>query len=163
LNAAAGDDSRFPTTIRVTSSSQLDNATNVGADVPGMTGISLEANTFYRLEFYGIITSGAGGYRIILYFSQAQAATGSMFAGGTMAPPSMGAQSLNLIPYQAGTGTYIRINERTEAVTNAPTVSFVIFKTGANAPTVKLQMAQNASHGSTTSLLIGALALFTKL
>ena len=64
--------------------------------------------------------------------------------------------------YQTGTTSLQMVSVGMNNTKNDFT-SFGIIKTGANAPTVKFQFAQGGTVAGTVSLLIGAVAVITKL
>ena len=151
-----------PASVSKTSTAQIDTTVTSEVDITGLTGYSLDANTIYRVEFYGRITSAAsGGWCVYISFDQNLDATTSQYTAGYFCAPSASAANA-LACYQVSANN-IKINFRTEARTSAPMTSTVYFKTGSVAPTMKFRIAQNAGPSGTTSLLIGAVGIVTKL
>ena len=162
LITLADADGRYARLQAKTSTAQVDNTTTTLADITGLTGWALDANTTYRVEFHGIITSTAsGGYLVSLISSHALASASGTYGMSIAATPSA-AGATALTGFQ-DLATSIRLAFRTEARTNHGLVLYAIFKTGATAPTVKLQMAQNGGPSGTFSIAAGAVGVITKL
>jgi hypothetical protein len=159
LVTQSGADTRYaPISQLVESTAQIDATGTTQADVTGMTGVVLLANTWYRLEFGGRVTTTSGAsWQIEMATTQTLSIT-----SGTL--PSIG-NAGNTAVAQAAFTTSTRLVLLTRSTTGAaiPNSQIVLFKTGANAPTVKITFAQWTSPAGTASLLSGAVAVFTKV
>lgn len=158
MTRALGDARFAPISIAARSTTQIDATSTTLSDVTGMTGIALEANTWYRMEFAGLVTSGtSASWNIELNTTQSFART-----SGSL--PSVG-NAGNTAVAQAvfRTSTQLIILQRQTSGTAIPNFQTVIFKTGASAPTVKVQFSQWVTPTNTASLLADAAIVFTKL
>ena len=128
------------------------------ADVTGLTGFTLEANTMYRFEFAGRHTCASGGSQyLVLNSTQAIAnasAQGWYVIFGSRTDAGFSNPSGNL---------YAFINRSSTGNTNNPSAAVYYIMTGSSAPTIKIQFSQTGTATGTATLLSGAVAVFTKL
>jgi hypothetical protein len=128
------------------------------ADVTGLTGFTLEANTMYRFEFAGRHTCVSGGSQyLVLNSTQAIAnasAQGWYVIFGSRTDAGFSNPSGNL---------YAFINRSSTGNTNNPSAAVYYIMTGSSAPTIKIQFSQTGTATGTATLLSGAVAVFTKL
>ena len=158
MTRALGDARYAPISIAKASTAQSDATTTTQADVTGLTGFSLEANTWYRFEFAGRVTTTTGASW------QVEINTTSAFALTSGLLPSVG-NTGNTSVAQASfqTSTRLIVVQRSTTGTAVPNFQTIIFKTGAVAPTCKITFGQWTSPAGTASLLTDAVACFTKL
>jgi hypothetical protein len=135
------------------------NSTNTTlADVTGLTNFVLEANTMYRFEFAGRHTCVSGGSQyLVLNSTQAIAnasAQGWYVIFGSRTDAGFSNPSGNL---------YAFINRQSTGNTNNPSAAVYYIMTGSSAPTMKIQFSQTGTATGTSTLLSGAVAVFTKL
>jgi hypothetical protein len=128
------------------------------ADVTGLTGFTLDANTMYRFEFAGRHTCVSGGSQyLVLNSTQAIAnasAQGWYVIFGSRTDAGFSNPSGNL---------YAFINRSSTGNTNNPSAAVYYIMTGSSAPTMKIQFSQTGTATGTATLLSGAVAVFTKL
>ena len=158
MTRALGDARYAPISIAKASTAQSDATTTTQADVTGLTGFSLEANTWYRFEFAGRVTTTTGASW------QVEINTTSAFSQTSGLLPSVG-NTGNTSVAQASfqTSTRLIVVQRSTTGTAVPNFQTIIFKTGAVAPTCKITFGQWTSPAGTASLLTDAVACFTKL
>ena len=128
------------------------------ADVTGLTGFSLEANTTYRFEFTARMTiAGSCSFQVIL--SSTAALANPSMSGWSIAT---GTRTDNGFGNLSATNYYFL--QKAGSATNNPSSAFYYVVTGSTAPTVKIQFSQqNTTVASGATLLSGAVASFTKL
>ena len=150
--------SNIPVITAKVSTAQADATSTTLVDVAGLTGIVLEANTWYRMEFAGYVTTTTGAsWTIELNTTQTFAKTTGLVSSVGNAGNTAVVQSF----FQ--TSTRFVIIQRSTTGTAIPNFQTAIFKTGASAPTVKVQFAQWTSPSGTASLLADAMIIFTKI
>ena len=156
-------DARYQTFVTKTSTSDVavTNSTAL-SDIPGLTGFTLAANTFYRLEFLGFVTSGASGGHVIEMSSNVNLATGSDGAQGGMGLyTKVGANGVGFV-FQYSLQRYA-IAGSTAAASNNAISCILLIKTGNSAPTIKFQFSQNVANATESRLFSGSMACFTKI
>jgi hypothetical protein len=140
------------------STADIASTTTTLADVTGLTGFTLEANTMYRFEFAGRHTASSGGSHYLVLSSTAAianaSATGFYIIFGSRTDAGFSNPSGNL---------YAFINRSSTGNTNNPSAAQYYILTGSTAPTMKVQFSQTGSAFGTSTLLSGAVASFTKL
>jgi hypothetical protein len=152
-------DARFaPIIIAKKSTADIASTTTTLADVTGLTGFTLEANTMYRFEFAGRHTASSGGSHYLVLSSTAAianaSATGFYIIFGSRTDAGFSNPSGNL---------YVFINRSSTGNTNNPSCAQYYILTGSTAPTMKVQFSQTGSAVGTSTLLTGSVASFTKL
>jgi len=150
-------DARYAVIAKKSSSDSVSSNTTL-ADVTGLTGFSLEANTTYRFEFTGRMTiAGSCSFQVIL--SSTAALANPSMSGWSL---STGTRTDNGFGNLSGTNYYFM--QKAGSATNNPSSAMYYVVTGSTAPTVKIQFSQqNTSVASGATLLAGAVASFTKL
>jgi len=152
-------DSRYARASQlVESTAQIDATGTTQADVTGMTGVTLLANTWYRLEFAGQVTTTAGAsWQIEMATTQNLSRT----SGVLPSINNSGNTAAGQLSFQ--TASRLIIAQRSTTGTAVANTAIALFKTGSNAPTVKITFAQWTAPAGTASLLPGAVAVFTKV
>jgi len=140
------------------STADLNSTNTTLADVTGLTNFVLEANTMYRFEFAGRHTCVSGGSQyLVLNSTQAisnASAQGWYVIFGSRTDAGFSNPSGNL---------YAFINRQSTGNTNNPSAAVYYIMTGSSAPTMKIQFSQTGTATGTSTLLSGAVAIFTKL
>ena len=158
ITTTTGDARYQPIMQGVVSTAQADATTTTPADVTGMTGVNLLADTWYRLEFSGQVTTTTGAsWQIEMATSQNLARTSGTFGSINNAGNTAAGQ----VSFQSA--QRVILTQRSTTGTAVPNYASFIFKTGSSAPTVKISFLQWTSPTGTASLLSGAAAVWTKL
>jgi hypothetical protein len=152
-------DARFsPIIIAKKSTADIASTNTTLADVTGLTGFTLEANTMYRFEFTGRHTAASGGSHYLVLSSTAAIANASAMGWyiifGSRTDAGFSNPSGNL---------YAFINRSSTGNTNNPSAAQYYILTGSTAPTMKIQFSQTGTAVGTSTLLAGSVACFTKL
>jgi hypothetical protein len=150
-------DARYSIISAYKNSSQIDSTTSAWVDVTGMTGISLLANTIYKVEFLGRITAATNATFAAQLVSSQNLGLSSGFYSGILFTNGVS----NAIP--ASSATTIGFSTRAGAVTGVGHGAIFSLITGSSAPTVKLQISNTGTSGNTASLLANSVITFTKL
>ena len=125
------------------------------ADITGLTGYDLEANTWYKLELQYLWTSTSSNFQINFV------TTGTFLRGGTtpaIGQANIGAAALSQSGFINDTSINLRGNVG-ESRTNIPAFGYAYFKTG-TAGTGKVQLQLLA--GTTLSTIGSSCAVLTK-
>ena len=125
-------------------------------DITGLTGFTLDADTWYKLEIHYLWTSTSTNFQIEFH------TTGSFYRGGTT--PALGQSMSSATVFS----TSVFINDTSfsmrgstgENRTNMPFFGYAVFKTNSSGTaSVKL----NLLSGSTLSTIASSIAVLTKL
>ena len=126
-------------------------------DIAGLTGFTLEANTWYRLEMHYIWTSTASNFQINFV------TTGTFITGGATPATGVAQSSATVISFIAYFSSATNIVLRGSVGENRSNIGFyaqAVFKTG-TAGTAKVQL--QLLSGTTLNTINSAIVLITKL
>jgi hypothetical protein len=157
-------DARYPVPQVKISTAQIDSVNTTRQDVTGLTGFSLDADSFYLFEFFGRVTTGASSsFSMFLDLTTALAYTGSANTNTALGWGNTGATvGANGLGYNASPANYW-FCQRAVTATGLHIGAFYYIKTGNAATTAKLQFCQWTNPQNTSSLLSEAVARFTKI
>jgi hypothetical protein len=163
ITRALGD-VRYLLPIIKESTAQIDSTSATPTDVTGLTGLQLDANSHYRVEFHGkVSTTANSSYRISLVSSNNLDIRQALAFGGH-----------GFVAFNVGAGTAAR-NWTAPSLTRLQLIDqglnnfggditgYGILRTGTTAPTVKIEFGQGGTVAGTMSLLQNALLVLTKL
>jgi hypothetical protein len=163
MTRALGD-VRYMLPITKISTAQIDATTSTLADVTGLTGFVLEANSIYRFEGHFKVTTAANSsYQIVLTSSENLDIAQALSFGGHGFTAFNAGASTSARNWLAASLTQLTLITQTLNSFGGDFTSYGIFKTGANAPTLRVRFAQSSPVAGTMSLLQGAFGSFTKL
>jgi hypothetical protein len=126
-------------------------------DVTGFTGITLAANTTYKVELFGLSTAAASSTFALRLNSSQNLGLSSGFYPGIQILSSV---QPNLT---ASSATAVNLGSRAGSYTSSSCGCIFALQTGTSAPTVSVQIANSGTAGNTVSLLANSTLQITKI